>query len=141
ARMETAETGLDYALTIYEMMTHVADGHTSVYGHPSTPKYFGEIVLPLEIRWIEGAAVVTRFYNESMRKAGIEIGDAILAVDGEPTEARIEKARKYNAGSTEAQLLQRTCNRFLTRGPLAPGRGRQGPGGADRPRVATLDAA
>ena len=118
ARMETAETGLDYALTIYEMMTHVADGHTSVYGHPSTPKYFGEIVLPLEIRWIEGAAVVTRFYNESMRKAGIEIGDAILAVDGEPTEARIEKARKYNAGSTEAQLLQRTCNRFLTRGPL-----------------------
>jgi C-terminal processing protease CtpA/Prc len=115
-RMETAETGLDYTLTLYEMMTHVADGHTYISGHPSTPKYFGEATLPLEIRWIEGAAVVTRIYHDSARQAGLEIGDAILAVDGEPTEARIERVRKYNPGSTETTVRQRILSRFLTRG-------------------------
>lgn len=116
ARMETAETGLDYALTLYEMMAHVADGHTSISGHPSTTKHFGEVVLPLEIRWIEGAAVVTRIDHDSLREAGIEIGDAILSVDGEPTEARIERLRKYNAGSTETTVRQRILSRMLTRG-------------------------
>lgn len=117
ARMETAETGLDYTLTLYEMMAHVADGHTFISGHPSTPKHFGEVVLPLEIRWIEGAAVVTGIQHEPAREAGIEIGDAILAVDGEITEARIERLRKYNPGSTETTVRQRILNRMLTRGP------------------------
>lgn len=118
ARMETAETGLDYALTLNEMMAHVADGHTYIYGHPSTPRYFGDAVLPLEVRWMDGAAVVTQTYHEAARKAGFEIGDAILSVDGETTEARIARFRKYNPASTETAVLQRVCGRMLTRGPL-----------------------
>jgi len=118
ARMETAETGRDYALTIQEMMAHVADGHTSVSGHPEIAKYFGDVALPLEVRWMEGAAVVTRVYHESARKAGIEIGDAILSVDGEATEARMDRFRKYVAGSTEDFIRQRFCNRSLTRGAI-----------------------
>jgi C-terminal processing protease CtpA/Prc len=117
ARMETAETGRDYALTIQEMMARVADGHTSVYGHPELNKFFGDVALPIEVRWMDGAAVVTRIFHESARKAGIEIGDAILSVDGEPTAARIERLHKYLAGSTEGFIRQRAC-RSLTRGAL-----------------------
>lgn len=116
ARMETAETGRDYALTIQEMMARVADGHTSVVGHPELFKYFGEVGLPLEVRWMEGAAVVTTLWHDSARQAGIEIGDAILSVDGEPAEARLARLRKYLAGSTETTVLQRACS-SLTRGP------------------------
>ncbi len=117
ARMETAETGRDYALTIQEMMARVADGHTSVSGHPELTKFFGEVYLPLEVRWMDGSAVVTGLYHESARAAGIEIGDAILSVDGELTAARMERLRKYIPGSTETAVLQRLC-RALTRGPL-----------------------
>lgn len=116
ARMETAETGRDYALAIKEMMAHVADGHTSVSGHPELTKSFGNVVLPFEVRWIDGAAVITRIYHESARTAGIEIGDAILSVDGETTKARMNRLRKYIAGSSENLIRQRSCDRSLTRG-------------------------
>jgi C-terminal processing protease CtpA/Prc len=116
ARMETAATGRDYALTIQEMMARVADGHTSVSGHPELARFFGDVGLPLEVRWMDGAAVVTGFYHDSARAAGFEIGDAILSVDGEPTEARMERLRKYVAGSTEIFIRQRICSRSLTRG-------------------------
>ncbi len=115
ARMETAASGQDYALTIQEMMARVADGHTSVAGHPALLAFFGDSGLPLEIRWVEGAAVVTRILHEDARAAGIQIGDAILAVDGEPTAARMERFRKYTTGSTAAFVQQRLC-RSLTRG-------------------------
>lgn len=115
ARMETAESGRDYALTLQEMMARVADGHTSISGHPGIAQYFGEIGLPLEIRWMDGTAVVTSFYHDSARAAGVEIGDAILSVDGESTEARFARLRKYIPGSTEHYVQQRIC-RSLTRG-------------------------
>lgn len=115
ARMETAETGRDYALTLQEMMARVADGHTSISGHPELLKFFGEVGLPLEVRWMEGAPVVTGIYHDSARQAGIEIGDAILSVDGELVAERMERWRKYIAGSTDTTVRQRLC-RSLTRG-------------------------
>ena len=60
--------------------------------------------------------MVARIDHDSLREAGIEIGDAILSVDGEPTEARIARLRKYNAGSTETTVRQRILSRMLTRG-------------------------
>lgn len=115
ARMETAESGRDYAVTLQEMMARVADGHTSLGGHPELRTFFGDPV-PLEVRWVEGAPVVTAIWHESARVAGVEIGDALLAVDGEPVAARMERLRKYLPGSTEATVRQRTC-RSLARGP------------------------
>lgn len=115
ARMETAESGRDYAMTLQEMMTRVADGHTSLVGHPELRTFFGSPV-PLEVRWVEGAPVVTALWHDSARQAGIEIGDALLAVDGEPVAARMERLRRYFPGSTEATVRQR-LSRALTRGP------------------------
>jgi C-terminal processing protease CtpA/Prc len=114
-RMETAESGYDYAVTLQEMMTRVADGHTSLAGHPELRTLFGAPV-PLEVRWVEGAPVVTAIWHDSAREAGVQIGDALLAVDGEPVAARMERLRKYLPGSTEATVRQRAC-RSLTRGP------------------------
>lgn len=116
ARMEPAETGLDYGLTLQEMMARVADGHTTLAGHPEIPKFFGEVGLPLELRWMEGAPVVTAIFHDAVREAGIEIGDAILSVDGEPVADRIQKRWKYIPGSTETTIRQRIC-RSLLRGP------------------------
>jgi len=120
AKIEKAKTGRDYALTILEMMAHVTDGHTGVWGHPEIEKYFGEAWLPLAVRWIEGAAVVTAVGGDEVKAAGIAPGDAIVAVDGEPVAARIERLSRYVTASTQAALLGTICAAYLLRGPAGP---------------------
>ncbi|HYG63300.1 MAG TPA: S41 family peptidase [Thermoanaerobaculia bacterium] len=114
-RMETAATGRDYAQALLEMMTRVADSHTGVWGHPEMSKDLGNGWLPLEVRWIEEAAVV-RAVGEEARPSGILPGDAILAVDGEATAALIERRSRTMPASTPSGRLARICREIL-RGP------------------------
>lgn len=115
-RMEEAKTFRDYALTMTEMMTHVADGHTGLWGHPDVEQPFGDAGLPIQARWTEGAAAVWRV-SEEVKQAGIEPGDAILEVDGETVEARMERLGRYATASTETALRNRILGRFLLAGP------------------------
>lgn len=111
-RMEGAKTFRDYALTMTEMMTHVADGHTGLWGRPEVEQPFGDAWLPIYLRWTEGAAVAWRVAEE-VRQAGIEVGDAIVEVDGEPVEARIERLSRYETASTRPALLNTIVGRYL----------------------------
>jgi C-terminal processing protease CtpA/Prc len=106
ARMEEAEGARGYAEAVLAMSTRVPDGHTNAYGHPEIPKILGESRLPLQVRWIEGAYVVTA-EDDDMRKAGIEVGDVLLAVDGEPVAARAARLRRFVTAATEAALRNR----------------------------------
>jgi C-terminal processing protease CtpA/Prc len=99
ARMEEAKTGKEYALTIAEMMTHVPDGHTNVWGHPALSERFGKAGLPIAVRWIEGAPVAINVSDEA-KAAGIELGDALIAVDGEPVEDGIERLGRTITAAT-----------------------------------------
>src|SRR6185295_4583738 len=113
ARMENAATGRDYALGILEMMNRVADGHTSVYGHPDLNKLFGEAVIPARVRWIGGSAVITHV-SDAAKDEGLLPGDAILAIDGEPMAAAMARFRPLFTASTEAALLNKLCFAALT---------------------------
>jgi C-terminal processing protease CtpA/Prc len=112
ARMENAATGRDYALGILEMMNRVADGHTSVYGHP----LFGNAVVPARVRWVEGAAVITHV-SEEAKQAGVAPGDAIRAIDGESMDAAMARFRPLFTASTEAALRSKLCVMPLTGEP------------------------
>jgi C-terminal processing protease CtpA/Prc len=132
AAMEKAESGRDYALAVMAMMAHVTDGHTSVFGHPEITAYFGPARLPLAVRWIEDAAVVTAV-GDAAQAVGIAPGDAILAVDGEPVPARIERLSRSVTASTRAALVNKICGRYLLLGPAGPAvLSVQSPGGAAR---------
>ncbi len=120
AAMEKADSARDYALAVLAMMAHVTDGHTSIYGHPEIVKYFGAARLPLTLRWIEEAAVVTAVGGDEAKAAGITPGDAITAVDGEPVPARIERLSRYVTASTKAALVNKICSRYLLLGPAGP---------------------
>jgi C-terminal processing protease CtpA/Prc len=115
-KMEDAKTSRDYALTLMEMMSHVADGHTGLWGRPEVEQPFGDAGLPIQVRWTEGAAVAWRVSDEA-RQAGIEVGDAILEVDGETVEARTERLGRYATASTRPALLNRIAGRLLLAGP------------------------
>lgn len=111
-KMEGTKTFRDYALTLTEMMTHVADGHTWLWGHPDVEQPFGDAGLPIHLRWTEGALVVWRTSDE-VRQAGIEVGDALLEVDGETVAARSERIGRYLTASTEPALRNRIATRLL----------------------------
>jgi C-terminal processing protease CtpA/Prc len=110
--MEQAKTGKDYALTVAEMMTHVPDGHTGVWGHPALDARVGKVGLPVTVRWIEGAAVVVTASDEA-KAAGIEPGDAVLAVDGEAVAAGIERLGKVFTASTPWAFRNRAARMLL----------------------------
>jgi len=140
AAMEKADSARGYALAVLAMMAHVADGHTSIYGHPEIVKYFGTARLPLTLRWVEEAAVVTAVGGDEAKAAGIVPGDAILAVDGEPVPARIERLSRYVTASTKAALVNKICGRYLLLGPAGPAvLSVQSPGGAVREVRLTRD--
>lgn len=99
ARMEEAKTGKDYAFTIAEMMTHVPDGHTNVWGHPALDGRFGNVGLPISVRWVEGEPVVVAASDEA-KAAGIGPGDSLVSIDGEPVAAGVERLSRTVTAST-----------------------------------------
>jgi hypothetical protein len=77
-----ARNAREYALTVAEMSTHVPDGHTRVASQ-ELQRFFGNATVPIRLRWIEGAPVVTELAEETVCKdAGIRIGDVVLTVGG-----------------------------------------------------------
>lgn len=119
ARMEEAKTGRDYAITIAEMMARVADGHTFVDGHPELDNLYGNAWPAIRVRWVEDAPVVIQVSDEARQK-GIEVGDAILAVDGEDVESRVDRLSRTVTASTRPALLNLIGAGFLLRGPAGP---------------------
>jgi C-terminal processing protease CtpA/Prc len=115
ARMEEVKDGREYALAIAEMAAHIADGHTTLAGNPTLDRLYGEAPAPVAIRWIEGAWVVTAVADDpAVRTTGIEIGDVVLSVDGEPMAVREGLLRRYLAASTEAGLRRKIADRLLS---------------------------
>ncbi|HEV3074279.1 MAG TPA: S41 family peptidase [Thermoanaerobaculia bacterium] len=130
ARMEGAAGARPYALAVAEMMTHVADGHSQVTGG-EIDRFFGEAGVPVALRRVEGSWVVTALGDAPEVKAsGLEIGDVVEAVDGEPAAARVERLSRYLPASTPAGLSAKV-GRVLLAGPEGSTaelalRGRQG---------------
>ncbi|HYX22886.1 MAG TPA: S41 family peptidase [Thermoanaerobaculia bacterium] len=133
-RMEKVRGGREYALAMAEMATRTGDGHTSLTGNPTLDQISGEAPLPLLIRWIEGAWVVTAVSAdpairnsggepepgeedevEETGKAGefVAVGDVVLSLDGEPVTVREELLRRHLAASTEAGLRRKIADRLL----------------------------
>ena len=113
-RMEDAESALAYHLAVAEMVTHIHDSH-GVVQSSALAEHFGMAAPPVRVRMIEGVPVVTGFRNEAVALgAGIEIGDVILTVDGEPAGERITRYATYVAASTPHAHLRDVVDRRTT---------------------------
>jgi C-terminal processing protease CtpA/Prc len=129
-KMESAAGARPYALAVAEMMTHVADGHSQVTGG-EIDRYFGDAGVPVAVRRVEGSYVVTAIGDAPEVKAsGLEMGDVVEAVDGEPAAARVERLSRFLPASTPAGLSAKV-GRVLLDGPAGSTaeltlRGRQG---------------
>src|SRR6185295_7297940 len=87
-----------YARALLELMAHVADGHTGVWGHPGVQQLLGEAWPHVGVRIVEGQVAVTAV---DPALAGLAVGDVIVGVDGEPIAKRIERLLPLTPASTE----------------------------------------
>jgi C-terminal processing protease CtpA/Prc len=116
-RLEQSKDALDYNLTIAEMATHFHDSHGFIRA-PILQKQFGDASLPIRIRMIDGSPVITGFTDHhAATKAGFEIGDVVLELDGQHASQRIQERLKYQAHSTPQSGMFYATERSLARGP------------------------
>ena len=113
-RMEDAADALAYHLAVAEMYSHTRDSHGDVRS-AVLRDYFGVTPTPIYARWIEERPVVAGFFDADAAPAEVEIGDVIVAVDGEPAVERMRRIGRYVSASTPQALTERTV-RWMLRG-------------------------
>jgi hypothetical protein len=109
-----------YRLTLIALIARVHDGHANLWGSLEARPPRGDCQLPVVIRFVEGQAVVAGYSNATLGPAtGLQIGDAILALDGKPVEQLTAEWEPYYAASNRAAQL-RDMARALTAGDCGP---------------------
>ena len=113
--MEGASGARGYALAVARMAARVADNHVTVSGHPELKKLYGAAAPALGVRAVEGVPVVISAGDEAKR-AGIEVGDVIESVDGEPAAARFRDLAPYVPASTPQGLAEKVYSFYFLAG-------------------------
>ncbi len=112
-KMEKAKNAREYHLAVAEMVTHIHDTHGRVRS-PVLDEYFGSAPPPVRVQIIEGHPVVTRLADSpEVQDSKIEVGDIVLAVDGEEAGDRIARYSRYLAASTPQSLRSIVAVRLL----------------------------
>jgi C-terminal processing protease CtpA/Prc len=105
----------DYQLTVSEMVAEMQDSHGGMRA-PTRPSKAAERL------GIYYPGLATRFVGEDLmisyvmdKNAGVQVGDVVVAIDGEPVSVRSQKLARYIAHSTP-QGLRRSLQGQLLRG-------------------------
>ena len=103
-RVADADT---YRLTIMEVIARVDDTHANLWQSLSVQPPVGTARLPVVLRFVEGAAVVTGFSNPELGRAtGLELGDVIEAIGSAHVDSLVNSLRPYYAASNEPARLR-----------------------------------
>lgn len=97
----------DYVNTLKMFIAEIHDAHAQIIGGGRTKKF----LVPVMIRFIEGRAIVTDYYEISPNYQGsidnsLQIGDIILRVNNEPVDSLIKRMIPYTPGSNKASLYR-----------------------------------
>jgi hypothetical protein len=105
-RLAAAQDRDAYALALATLIARVNDTHAQL-GDAGVLPPRGDCRMPVGIRFIEERPTVTAHTNvEAARASGIEIGDVIVAVAGEPVEQLVAEWMPYHSASNEATKLR-----------------------------------
>lgn len=115
ARLEQARDSTEYALAIVEMVRHIHDSHGFVQSRVLSQR-IGRGRVPVRVRMIEGRPVITAVLDSTGARAGLRVGDEVLAVDGEDVGARHRRLDPPTAFSTPQAEADAKAG-MLTRGP------------------------
>lgn len=93
------KTEIDFHMAMLELIANINDSH-GLIKTPLTRSFFGYYYLPARFKLLEGKAIVTGFYNDSIgRQDGLQKGDVILNVNGQSVKSVFIEREKYICGS------------------------------------------
>jgi len=101
-----ARDSVEFAMAVGNLVTGLHDSHARLTGG-GWDAWWGRPRAPVAVRWVDGRLLVSGFTTDSVRQtSGLERGDVVVAVDGEPTAARAARFARYISASTP-QALER----------------------------------
>ncbi|OWP63806.1 peptidase S41 [Hymenobacter amundsenii] len=115
-RFVAARTPEQYRLAALALIARINDTHASIANDPILTDYWGRYFAPAQVRFVEGQALVTDYFNSQLGPAtGLLKGDIIETVEGRPVAALIAERRPLTPASNEPTQL-RNIARDLLRG-------------------------
>lgn len=119
-RVATAKDKDSYAREMMELIAEIHDTHANLWSSLNLRPPVGECRVPVNVRFIEKAEVVTGYTSEAAGKAsGLQPGDEIAAIDGVPVSKLVAEWTPFYADSNEAARM-RDMARTLTNGNCGP---------------------
>lgn len=99
-----AEDELAYEIANIKLIGDVQDTHANLWGgNNKWQEKLGSNYPPVHTAFIEDRLLVVDYYNPEMRKdIGLEVGDAIVAINGESTAAIVNRNIPYYPASNDA---------------------------------------
>jgi C-terminal processing protease CtpA/Prc len=109
-KFEANKDGVDYQMTVREMVAEIRDSHGGVRNANLSQERTGRFQPAIFVGYVEEKSVVTKVLDD---KLPIKVGDVILTVDGEPVEKMRESISRYIASSTPQWLMRLVHLRLL----------------------------
>jgi C-terminal processing protease CtpA/Prc len=94
----------DYHLAMLELIVNINDSH-GYFNSNLIDDYFGQYWFPVQFQIIDNKAIVSDYFNIGLaKKNDLQIGDAVLKVDGEEIASMLLKNDKYiNASNSSVK--------------------------------------
>jgi C-terminal processing protease CtpA/Prc len=103
----------EYTLTLLELIGKIQDTHANIWRYNSVlDTFFGENFVPIELKFVENKAVVTKIQPD-FKDDTIQIGDVIIAVNGIKVEDWIKNNLKYFPASNYPTQLRDIAQKIL----------------------------
>jgi Peptidase family S41 len=106
----------DYQRQLMLAIAAIQDGHAGLWSSLRVRPPLGDCQLPVNLRFIENRPVVTGYSSDDFGKtSGLQIGDVVTKIDGQPVTKLVSEVAPYYAASNDAGRL-RDIGGSLTRG-------------------------
>ena len=115
--LASASDSTQYAIAIAHFYRTIQDSHGFISGATPLRYYAGSGGVLVDIRFIEDKPTITRVYADSLRAKGMQVGDIITSVNGEPIRDRIARMADIQPASNEWTRRRDLANRLL-RSPI-----------------------
>jgi Peptidase family S41 len=115
-KLALAKDRTTYQLAMLELVSKANDTHANLWSSLDVRPPAGKCALPVDVRFIEGQAVVSGFpAKDTAATSAFRLGDVFQSIDGTPLSKLIEDWTPFYADSNSA-ARQRDMARTLTNG-------------------------
>jgi C-terminal processing protease CtpA/Prc len=118
--VENARTSLEFAEAISALAWHIHDSHVGIGSTVLNRELFGILPAPVRTRFLAGKLVITDISDSTALRAGLKVGDEVVAISGEPVAKKIARLAPYISSSTPQALENTLASVLLARRDYMP---------------------